>query len=307
MNACIRAIVRAAHQNDWEVMGVRQGYDGLIRGNGLPLTLRSVGNIIQRGGTILGSSRSQEFRTREGRVKAAQTLNAWGCSGLIVLGGDGTLAGAGALSREHPIRTIGIPVTIDNDMVGTELAIGFDTAINTAVQCIDRIRDTADSHGRVFLIEVMGKNSGHIALETALAAGAEYVSIPEKPFHMKSLIKKIQAGIERGKMGSIVIVAEKNKPGEVLKLQETLQKYVKRDVRAVVLGHLQRGGSPTSTDRNIAARFGAAAVEALVKGKSRVMVGLQGGEIVLVPFSKVVGRREKADVRRLNLIDILSS
>ncbi len=306
MNAALRAIVRSAIFHQCEVVGVRNGYDGLIKGKAELLNLRSVGNIIQRGGTVLGSSRSKEFRTKEGRRAAYNLLKAWNIGGLIVLGGDGTMMGAGLLSKEYPISVIGIPCTIDNDLYGTDLTIGYDTAVNTAVQCIDKIRDTADSHGRVFIIEVMGRNTGHLALETALAVGAEFVVIPEAPLKTDKLIKKIQDGINRGKTGSIVIVAEKDRPGSAVVLADIIEKKVKRDVRAVVLGHLQRGGSPSSVDRNLAAALGAAAVDGLRAGKNRVMVGRQNDKMIYVPFSKIMGRRRYANLEKLRLVDTLS-
>lgn len=306
MNAALRAIVRSAHFYGLEVVGIRDGFDGLIKGKLAPLTLRSVGNIIQRGGTFLGTSRSQEFRTKKGREQAYRVLKAWNISALITLGGDGTMMGAGILSKEFPIQVVGIPCTIDNDLFGTDLSIGFDSAVNTAVQCIDKIRDTADSHGRVFIVEVMGRNTGHIALETALAVGAEYVVIPEAPLNLKKLVGKIQAGIDRGKTGSLVIVAEREHPGHAIELAQKVMKFIHRDVRAATLGHLQRGGSPTSTDRNLASRLGAYAVDALLNRKTRIMVGLHHDELKLVPFNVVIGKRRKADLERLKLVHRLS-
>jgi 6-phosphofructokinase 1 len=306
MNAALRAIVRTAIYHGWDVLGIRNGYDGLIKGNVIPLGLGSVGNIIQRGGTILGTSRSKEFRTKDGRKRAYQLLKAWDVNSLVTLGGDGTMTGAGILSKEFPISVVGIPCTIDNDLRGTDFAIGYDTAVNTAVECIDKIRDTADSHGRVFVIEVMGRNTGHLALETALAVGAEFAVIPEAPLKTKNLIAKIREGVNRGKTGSIVIVAEKDRPGWALVLAEIIEKSIRRDVRAAVLGHLQRGGSPTSSDRNLASRLGARAVELIIKGESRVMVGSCCGEIVQSTFAQVVGKRRYADLEKLRLVDILS-
>lgn len=306
MNAALRSIVRTAIYHGCQVVGIRNGYDGLIKGRLELLNLRSVGNIIQKGGTFLGSSRSAEFRTKEGRRIAYNLLRAWDVSGLVALGGDGTMMGAGILSKEYPLSVVGIPCTIDNDLFGTDFSIGFDTAVNTAIDCIDKIRDTADSHGRVFVIEVMGRNTGHIALETALAVGAEYVAIPEAPLRTEKLIRKVQEGIQRGKTGSIVIVAEKARPGWALTLAEIIEKSVKREVRAVVLGHLQRGGSPSSNDRNLASALGTGAVEALLKGRSRMMLGLVNQKVVMVPFSRVIGKRRFADLNKLRLVDTLS-
>lgn len=306
MNSALRAIVRSSIFHGWDVLGIRNGYDGLIKGNVVPLGLGSVGNIIQRGGTILGTSRSKEFRSREGRKQAFNLLKAWDVNALITLGGDGTMAGAGCLSKEFDINVVGLPCTIDNDLYGTDFSIGYDTAVNTAVQCIDKIRDTADSHGRVFVIEVMGRNTGHLALETALAVGAEFVVIPEAPLKTNNLIKKIQEGVNRGKTGSIVIVAEKDRPGWALVLAEIIEKSIKRDVRAAVLGHLQRGGSPTSRDRNLASRLGSRAVELILKNKTRVMVGSHCDEIVETPFSQIIGKRRPANLEKLRLVDMLS-
>lgn len=306
MNSALRAIVRTAIFHGWDVLGIRNGYDGMIKGNVIPLGLGSVGNIIQRGGTILGTSRSKEFRTKEGRERAFNLLKAWDVSALVALGGDGTMTGAGLLSKEFNLNVVGIPCTIDNDLFGTDFSIGYDSAVNTAVSSIDKIRDTADSHGRVFVIEVMGRNTGHLALETALAVGAEFVVIPEAPLKTKSLIQKIQDGVNRGKTGSIVIVAERDRPGWALVLAEIIEKSVKRDVRAAVLGHLQRGGSPTSRDRNLASRLGSRAVELIIKNKTRVMVGSHFEEIVETPFSKVIGRRRSANLEKLRLVDMLS-
>jgi 6-phosphofructokinase 1 len=306
MNACLRAIVRTAIFHKASVLGIQNGYDGLIRGEGLQLNLRSVGNIIQRGGTFLRSSRSKEFRTKEGRRLAYENLKNWGVGSLIVLGGDGTLTGADTFSKEFPIRVMGIPCTIDNDLFGTDLAIGFDTAVNTAVECIDKIRDTADSHGRVFVVEVMGRNTGHLAIETALAAGAEFAIVPEVPFSAKKLISKIQAGIDRGKAGSIVIVAERQQPGEAIELSKLIGKSIKRDVRTAILGHLQRGGSPSSIDRNLGSRLGSHAVELLLKKKNRLMVGMQCGKLTTISISKVMGKRHSMDIQKLKLVDMLS-
>lgn len=307
MNACLRAIVRTAVFHGAEVVGVRNGYEGLIMAQLTELNLRSVGNIIQKGGTFLGSSRSEEFRSKAGRKRAFENLDGLGVNGLIVLGGDGSLHGAGQFSNEFKMPVVGVPCTIDNDIFGSDYSIGFDTAVNTAVECIDKIRDTADSHGRVFVVEVMGRNTGHLAIETALAVGAEFVDIPEIPFKAKDLIEKIKAGIVRGKTGSIVIMGEREQPGHALQLAKVIAKGIKRDVRAAILGHLQRGGSPTMSDRNLGSRFGARAVELLIEGKTKLMVGVRCGEMVEVPFSQVVGRRRKADLRRLKLVDILST
>jgi len=306
MNACIRAVVRSATFRGWEVFGVKRGYQGLVEGDLIPLPLRSVGNIIQRGGTILGSSRSADFRTSEGRRSAFHELSALGISNLIVLGGDGTLKGASLFSKEFPVRVVGIPCTIDNDIPETELALGFDSAVETAVECVDKIRDTADSHGRVFVIEVMGKVSGHLALETSLAVGAEFALIPEKKFALSKLVSKIRAGIDRGKKGSIVIVAEGKKPGLSQIIAEQLQKHLPTEVRHLVLGHLQRGGSPSRLDRNLGSRYGDFAVELLSLKKNRVVTVWRNGGLGYVDFAKIEGKRKKPELETLSLIDRLS-
>lgn len=306
MNACIRAIVRTAVYHRLEVLGIREGYRGLMEEDLCPLNLRSVGNLIQRGGTFLGSSRCPEFHTKKGRAQAFQVLEKYQINKLIVLGGDGSMKGASLLSHEHPIRVIGVPCTIDNDLMGSDFSIGFDTAVETAVSAIDKIRDTADSHGRVFLIEVMGKNTGHIAIETGLAVGAEFVVIPEEMFRKERLLKKILYGIQRGKTGSIVIVAEKNQPGFVLGLAKELQKKLPVEVRSMILGHLQRGGSPTAFDRNLASMFGAFAVESVIAGENRKMTAISCKKMKLVDFSRLVGKKKPAPKTNLRLIDQLS-
>lgn len=306
MNACIRAIVRAAHAHELEVLGVRNGFQGLIEGEFIPLSLRSVGNIIQKGGTILGTSRSKEFSSSKGRKKAYEQLRELEIDKLIVLGGDGTMAGAGFFSEEYPVCVVGVPCTIDNDLHGTDLSIGFDTAVQTAVDCIDKIRDTADSHGRLFIVEVMGKNTGHIAIETGLAVGAEYVIIPERKYRSTDLLRKIQKGIERGKTGSIVIVAEGKSPGQALVIAEQLQRKVKRELRTLILGHLQRGGSPSRTDRNLASQFGAFAVELAIQGKNKKMTAISCGKMIAVDFSTVLSQTQRVSFEKLKLIDILS-
>jgi 6-phosphofructokinase 1 len=306
MNACLRAIVRTAVYRGWGVLGIKNGYRGLVEGQYVPLHLGSVGNVIQRGGTILGSSRCEEFRTTKGRAKAFEFLKSHRVQHLITLGGDGTFRGAELFSREHKIRVAGIPCTIDNDLMGTDFSIGFDTAVNTAVQSIDKIRDTADSHGRVFVIEVMGRNTGHLALETALAVGAEFVVVPEVKFNLKGLVKKIQAGIDRGKTGSIVIVAEADQPGRAFPISKSIQKHIKRDIRTAILGHLQRGGSPSCRDRNLASRLGSAAVEFLIEGKNRFMVGFHSEAVKASALSEAVKGRRRANVDDFKLVNILS-
>lgn len=306
MNACIRAIVRTACFYGYGVIGIKNGYKGLVNGAFVPLKVGSVGNIIQRGGTMLGSSRSKEFLTKSGRKRAYEFLKAHRVSHLITLGGDGTFRGASIFSKEFPIKVVGVPCTIDNDIGGTDFCIGFDTAVNTAVECIDRIRDTADSHGRVFVIEVMGRNTGHLALETALAVGAEFVVVPEVKFNLKSLIKKIQAGIDRGKSGSIVIVAEAEEPGRAFPISKSIQKFIRRDVRTSILGHLQRGGSPSGRDRNLASRLGSQAVQCLSGGSRQLMVAIKNEKVVVRALGQGIKIRRRAELSNLKLIHILS-
>ncbi len=296
----------AIRKLSWEVYGIRRGYQGLVEGDFTLLTLRSVGNIIQRGGTILGSSRSRDFLKKEGRKQAFKELHALGVDQLVVLGGDGTLAGASVFSKEFPIRVIGVPCTIDNDLPGTDLALGFDTAVETAVECVDKIRDTADSHGRVFVVEVMGKQSGHLALECSLACGAEFAIIPEKKFEFRRLVQKIEAGIDRGKKGSIIILAEGKKPGAATQLAKQLRQHLDVEVRDLILGHLQRGGSPGRLDRNLGSRFGDFAVQLLAQGRNRVMTAWHKGALKSVSFKEVAGKRKRAKLEDLGLIDRLS-
>lgn len=306
MNACIRSVVRSAFAEGASVLGVKKGFEGLMTGELQALSMRSVGNIIQRGGTILGSSRSADFRKKKGREKAYRCLQDWAVDALICLGGDGTLTGAKIFSEEFRIPVIGIPCTIDNDLFGTDFSIGFDTAVETAVDCIDKIRDTADSHGRVFLIEVMGKNTGHLAVEVGLAAGAEFLVLPEVPYRFSDLLSRIRQGISRGKSGSIVIVAEREQPGLVIQIGKQLEKKIQRDVKTMILGHLQRGGSPSARDRNLASRFGALSIDLLKKGKNRRMTVIQRGDYRDIGFSQVIGKSRPIDKEKVRLLGLLS-
>lgn len=296
MNAAIRAVVRQAYALGVEVIGIRRGYAGMILGEMLPLGVRDVANILQRGGTILLTARSQEFMTEEGRAKAAEKLRAAGIEGLVVIGGDGTFRGAMRLLEEHRIPVVGVPGTIDNDLYGTDYTIGFDTAVNTALEAIDRIRDTAASHERVFFIEVMGRHAGFIALEVGLAGGAEVIALPEEPLDPKTVAETLAASQARGKTSSIVVVAEGAYPEGALGLLKAIQAHMALEARVTVLGHIQRGGSPTAKDRVLASCLGAAAVEALTGGASGVMVGEVEGEVEITPLKEAVERRK--DIRR---------
>ncbi|MER3425755.1 MAG: 6-phosphofructokinase [Thermus sp.] len=306
MNAAIRAVVRQAAMLGLEVIGVRRGYAGLIQGEFLPLGPRDVANILQRGGTVLLTARSQAFMTQEGREKAYQKLTEAGIEGLVAIGGDGTFRGAMRLIEEFRIPVVGVPGTIDNDLYGTDYTIGFDTAVNTALEAIDRIRDTAASHERVFLIEVMGRNAGFIALDVGLAGGAEVIAVPEVPVDPKSVAEGLLESQRRGKTSSIVVVAEGAYPGGAEGLLRAIRSYAEVEARVTVLGHIQRGGSPTAKDRILASRLGAMAVEALSGGTSGVMVGEVEGEVELTPLKDAVERKKDINRALLDLARVLS-
>ena len=307
MNACIRAIVRCGVRSKLEVIGIRRGYAGLIGGELVKLGPRSVANIIHRGGTFLETARCEEMKTAEGMKKAAQVLHQEGIEGLITIGGDGTFRGATALAEVGEIKVIGIPGTIDNDVYGTDYAIGFDTAINTALDAIDKIRDTAGSLQRPFFIEVMGKDRGFIALDVGVAGGAEDILIPEIETKIEELCLDISRNFRRGKKSSIVIVAEGDDAGGVFRVAQQVWERLRLDYRICVLGHIQRGGSPTARDRILASKLGAAAVDALVNGKSGYMVGELKGEIVLTPLNETWEKRKELDNNLLKLVKVLAA
>lgn len=279
MNACLRAAVRAALANNLEIIGIRWGYAGIIRGELMPLDRKSVANIIHQGGTILGTARSSEFMTREGRQKAIKVLKQAGIEGLILIGGDGTFRGATQLAQEGDISIVGVPGTIDNDIYGTDYSIGFDTAINTALEAIDRIRDTAMAFDRLFFVEVMGRYSGFIALESGLAGGAEELLIPEAPLSVDELCLHLTENFKHGKKSAIVVVAEAEQPGRSFRIAQEVKDKTGIDYRVCILGHIQRGGSPTARDRVLASKLGAAAITALLKGKNEHMVGEINGKV----------------------------
>ncbi|WP_135257244.1 6-phosphofructokinase [Thermus caldilimi] len=306
MNAAIRAVVRQAYALGLEVIGIRRGYAGMILGEMVPLGVRDVANILQRGGTVLLTARSQEFLTEEGRAKAAEKLKAAGIEGLVAIGGDGTFRGAMRLLEEHKIPVVGVPGTIDNDLYGTDYTIGFDTAVNTALEAIDRIRDTAASHERVFFIEVMGRDSGFIALDVGLAGGAEVIAVPEEPVDPRAIAEGLLESLRRGKSSSIVVVAEGAYPGGAAGLLAAIREHVPVEARVTVLGHIQRGGSPTAKDRILASRLGAAAVEALAGGTSGVMVGEVEGEVELTPLKEAVERKKDINRTLLALSRVLA-
>jgi 6-phosphofructokinase 1 len=288
MNACIRAVVRSAIANGIPVAGIFYGYEGMINGEISDFDERSVANIIQRGGTILKTARSQRFFEPEHRATAAHHLKKWGITHLVVIGGDGSVRGAEVFSKEHGFKMVGCPGTIDNDLFGTDYTIGFDTAVNTVVEAIDRIRDTAESHDRVFIVEVMGRDSGQIALHSGLSSGAESVLIPETKADSEKLIDVLTKG-RTGKSSKIVIVGEGDESGGAYKLADRVRGYFPDlDVRVTVLGHTQRGGNPTYIDRKNASILGYEAVQCLLKDKTGVMLGFLNGQVSYTPFSQVV-------------------
>ena len=307
MNAAIRAVVRASIYYKKEVYGIMQGYEGMISGDIVKLGARSVGNIIQRGGTILKTARSQEFRTKEGREKAFQNLKKNGIDSLVAIGGDGTFTGLHKFYEEFKVPSICIPGTIDNDLAGTDFTIGFDTATNTAVEAIDKIRDTAISHNRLFFIEVMGRNSGYIAINCGIAGGAVATILPEESITMDDLFAKLDEGGKTNKKSSLIVVAEGSKIGGAIELAE---KFSKRnnyfDIKVTILGHLQRGGTPTYFDRVLASKMGVASVEGLLEGRNDVMVGIQNGKIVYNDFNTIMAHHHEIDNESLRIAKILS-
>ena len=306
MNACLRAVVRTALYHQIEVIGFRHGYEGLLHDDHIHLNHKSVANIIQRGGTILKTSRSERFKTKEGLQKAAQTLTKNKVDALVVIGGDGTFAGAIALSGISNIPIVGCPGTIDNDLVGTDFTIGYDTAINTVIDAVDKIRDTAESHDRVFIVEVMGRDAGLIALRSGIGAGAEGILIPETKNDVKKLIEKLQTS-RRDKSSKIIIVAEGDESGGAYKVAEVLKQYFPHfDMRVSVLGHMQRGGSPSCMERVNASTMGYNAVEALLQGKKGVMIGILNKHIAFTPFENAIKHTQTLNPEMLKMMEILS-
>jgi 6-phosphofructokinase 1 len=307
INACIRAAVRTAVANNVEILGIRRGYAGLIEGNMLALDRKSIANIIQRGGTILETSRCPEFTTSEGRAKAIKVMEEAGIDGLILLGGDGTFHGGGLLANECNVSISGVPTTIDNDVFGTDYTVGFDTAVNTALEAIDRIRDTALSHERLFFVEVMGHHTGFIALESGIAGGAEETIIPEITTSTDVLWTRLRKSFERGKKSAIVVVAEGDRPGHTFSVAQEAKEKLKIESRVCILGHVQRGGSPTARDRVLASNLGSAAVSALLKGKSGYMVGEVKNEIVYTALEDTWGKKKTLSPRLKELAGLLSA
>lgn len=307
MNAAIRAVVRVAIAKNLEVVGILNGYVGMIDNKMQELHLRDMANIIQRGGTVLKTGRSAEFLKPEGRAKAVENIRAAGIDALVCIGGDGSFRGAHLLWEEHKIPTVGVPGTIDNDIYGSDKTIGFDTAVNTALDAIDKIRDTAASHDRLFIVEVMGRNSGFIASYVGLAGGAEEIFTPEGNTTVEKALDHIRNSISRGKTSSIIVTAEGQKPGRAYDLADALRKKSGLDAKVCILGHLQRGGSPTANDRILASRMGAAAVDALLKGYCDIMIGTEGEQLVQVPLDIVTKSEKKSQLDLIPLANILAT
>lgn len=307
MNAAIRAVTRSAIYNGIQVKAIYRGYRGLITGEIVPFKTQNVSNIIQQGGTILKTARCKEFTTPEGREIAFNTMAAEGIDALVVIGGDGSLTGARIFADEYNIPIVGLPGTIDNDLYGTDTTIGYDTALNTIMEAVDKIRDTASSHDRLFFIEVMGRECGFLALNGAIASGAEAAIIPEMHTQEDQLAELIQNGFRKSKNSSIVLVAESELTGGAIGLAERVKKeYPQYDVRVSILGHLQRGGSPSANDRILASRMGAAAIDALLEGQRNVMIGIQNDQIVYVPFTRAIKNEKPINRELLNTLRILS-
>jgi 6-phosphofructokinase 1 len=307
MNAAIRAVVRTAAYHNMVTIGISRGYEGMISARFQNLQKSDVSNIIHRGGTVLKTARSEEFKSKEGRSKAFENLKKQGIEALIAIGGDGTFTGAKILAEEYSIPIIGVPGTIDNDLYGTDYSIGFDTAVNTAVDAVDKIRDTADSHNRVFFIEVMGRHSGYIALYTAIASGAGALIIPEKEETLEGLVDKLKNAAKRSKLFSLVIVAEGSQLGSADQIAKQIaSRFRNFETRVAVIGHLQRGGSPTANDRVLASRMGNAAIEGLLAGKSGVMAGIINDEVVYTSFSEAIQKKKMPDTELIKMAEILS-
>ena len=309
MNACIRAVVRGSVYHGIEIFGIRRGYNGMINGDIFQMTSHSVSNIVQRGGTILKSARSKDFMTAEGRQKAHEQLQKFGIEGLIAIGGNGTFTGATIFYDEYGIPTVGAPGTIDNDLYGTDYTIGFDTAVNTALEAIDKIRDTADSHDRIFFIEVMGRDSGYIAIQSGIAGGAEMVMVPEVLTPISEVVNVLKQGWSRQKSSSIIIVAEGEEEGNAIVVADKIRKQIddsEIDMRETTLGHIQRGGIPTAYDRILASRLGLGALEGLMDGQKNVMAGVINNELVYTPFRDTIRLPKPINQDLLRMVKILS-
>lgn len=308
MNACIRAAVRTGIYRGLEVYGIYRGYEGMIEGDIKRMQSHSVSNIIQRGGTILKSARSMEFKTPKGRKKAYENLTALGIEGLVAIGGDGTFTGAKIFFEEFGIPTVGCPGTIDNDIYGTDYTIGFDTAVNTALEAIDKIRDTAAAHDRIFFIEVMGRDAGFIAVESGIGGGAEFVMVPETETNLDAVVKSLKK-LRKTKTSSIIVVAEGDDLGsadEIMKMVKEKIQDPSKEFKVTTLGHIQRGGNPTARDRVLGSRCGMAAVDGLLAGKTNCMAGVMNQEVIYTPFADCIGKPKPLHPDHLALIDILS-
>ena len=307
MNAAIRAVTRAAICNGLKVFGIYRGYKGLVSDEIVEFKSQNVSNIIQMGGTILKTARCKEFKTPEGRAQAYENMKKHGIDALVVIGGDGSLTGARILAQEFDIPCIGLPGTIDNDLYGTDTTIGYDTALNTILDAVDKIRDTATSHERLFFVEVMGRDAGFLALNGAIAAGAEAAIIPEFSTEVDQLEQFIEHGFKKSKSSSIVLVAESELTGGAMHYAERVKnEYPQYDVRVTILGHLQRGGRPTAHDRIIASRMGVASIQALLEGQRNVMIGIENDKIVYVPFAKAIKNDKPIDKELVNVLAELS-
>jgi 6-phosphofructokinase 1 len=306
MNAAIRAVVRSAIYYNLEVTGIRRGYDGMIKGDMFAMDRKSVSNIIQRGGTILKTARSEQFKTTEGRKMAYEELKKNNVDALVAIGGDGTFTGARIFGQEFDFPIVGLPGTIDNDLCGTDFTIGYDTAINTVIDAVDKIRDTAESHDRLFIVEVMGRDSGLIALRTGIAAGAEAILIPESKTDLQSVFDRLEKG-RKDKKSKIIMLAENGEAGDAFEIGKQIkEKFPNYDTRISVLGHIQRGGSPTCMDRVLASRVGVAAVEALRNGHRNEMIGLIHNEIAYTSFEHAIKHNIEINPDFLKIVEILA-
>ncbi len=307
MNAAIRAVTRAAIYKGLSVVGIKRGYYGLVYNDMEPFSSKSVSNIIQQGGTILKTARCKEFATAEGRAQAAANMRNAGIDALVVIGGDGSLTGARIFAEEYDVPIVGLPGTIDNDLGGTDMTIGYDTALNTIIEAVDKIRDTATSHERLFFVEVMGHMAGDLALNSAIASGAEAAIIPEMETELDQLADLVKRGFRKSKNSAIVLVAENPNTGGAMGLAQRIkEEFPEYDARVTILGHLQRGGSPSAADRILASRMGVQAIEALEEGQRNVMIGIKNGELVYVPFSKATQHIRNVDHEGVEMVKILS-
>lgn len=306
MNAAIRAVVRTGLYYDLDVTGIYRGYDGMISGDFQLMERKSVANIIQRGGTILKTARSEEFRTAEGRKKAYEQLMKHNVDAIVAIGGDGTFTGANIFYDEYQVPVIGLPGTIDNDLIGTDFTIGYDTAINTVIDAVDKIRDTAESHDRLFIVEVMGRDSGLIALRSGIGTGAEAILIPETKTDTKAMLNRLETS-RKDKSSKIIIVAEGDDAGGAFEIAKIVKdKFPGTDTRVSILGHIQRGGPPSCMDRVLASRLGVAAVESLMAGRNREMIGVVNGQIHFTPFSNAIKHNPEVNPELLKIVEILS-